>query len=166
MFTELTEYRLYEDLRRGWRVVHPNLEQVGCCRSSTEDWRSSAGATSWPSFTRGSPVQHRKTRMASARRHPRLSSGASSPFGRGCWRRPFQQQLRRRAEQHLNEFWGLDPDYDELRQANGFVRPGSSSRQAEGFGLGERSLIGRFLRTRLEVSRAYGQCSTAFWTSW
>jgi hypothetical protein len=29
VFTDLTEYRLYEDLRRGWRVVHPNLEQVG-----------------------------------------------------------------------------------------------------------------------------------------
>src|SRR5581483_7924147 len=32
VFTDLTEYRLYEDLRRGWRVVHPNLEQVGLLR--------------------------------------------------------------------------------------------------------------------------------------
>src|SRR5208282_4046870 len=31
-FTELTEYRLYEDLRRGWRVVQPNLEQLGLLR--------------------------------------------------------------------------------------------------------------------------------------
>ena len=31
-FTELTEYRLYEDLRRGWRVVQPNLENVGLLR--------------------------------------------------------------------------------------------------------------------------------------
>jgi hypothetical protein len=23
------EYRLYEDLRRGWRIVQPNLEQCG-----------------------------------------------------------------------------------------------------------------------------------------
>jgi len=29
VFMELTEYRLYEDLRRGWRVVQPNLEHVG-----------------------------------------------------------------------------------------------------------------------------------------
>ncbi len=28
-FTELTEYRLYEDLRRGWRVLQPNLEELG-----------------------------------------------------------------------------------------------------------------------------------------
>ena len=28
-FQELIEYRLYEDLRRGWRIVQPNLEQCG-----------------------------------------------------------------------------------------------------------------------------------------
>ncbi|AFY96847.1 DEAD/DEAH box helicase [Chamaesiphon minutus] len=28
-FTQLIEYRLYEDLRRGWRIVQPNLEQSG-----------------------------------------------------------------------------------------------------------------------------------------
>ncbi len=31
-FTDLTECRLYEDLRRGWRVVQPNLEHVGLLR--------------------------------------------------------------------------------------------------------------------------------------
>ena len=28
-FRDLIEYRLYEDLRRGWRIVQPNLEQSG-----------------------------------------------------------------------------------------------------------------------------------------
>ena len=28
-FIQLIEYRLYEDLRRGWRIVQPNLEQCG-----------------------------------------------------------------------------------------------------------------------------------------
>src|SRR5437870_8756016 len=28
-FQRLLEYRLYEDLRRGWRVAQPNLEQCG-----------------------------------------------------------------------------------------------------------------------------------------
>jgi len=32
VFVELTEYRIYEDLRRGWRVVQPNLENVGLLR--------------------------------------------------------------------------------------------------------------------------------------
>ena len=29
VFRKLIEYRLYEDLRRGWRIVQPNLEQCG-----------------------------------------------------------------------------------------------------------------------------------------
>src|SRR5690606_34982334 len=31
------EYRIYEDLRRGWRVVQPNLEQAGLMRIMYED---------------------------------------------------------------------------------------------------------------------------------
>ena len=63
-----------------------------------------------------------------------------------------QQQIRRRAEQHLNEFWGLDPELNELRSANRFVRPGRSPRQIEGFSLNELSAIGKFLRQRLDLS--------------
>ncbi|MCS6884174.1 MAG: DUF1998 domain-containing protein [Acidobacteriota bacterium] len=65
----------------------------------------------------------------------------------------FQQQLRRRAEQYLNEFWGLDPDYDELRPANQFLLEGKSPREVEGLKLGERSLIGRFLLARLKLDK-------------
>ncbi|GBD35946.1 hypothetical protein HRbin36_01062 [bacterium HR36] len=63
----------------------------------------------------------------------------------------FQQQLRRRAEQYLNEFWGLDPDYDVLRPGNRFVRPGLSSRLLDGFSLGAQGRIGRFLCAQLGV---------------
>ena len=63
----------------------------------------------------------------------------------------FQQQLRRRSEQHLNDFWGLDPEANELRQAQRFVRLGRSPRFAEGFSLGERSALGRLLRARLRL---------------
>ena len=63
-----------------------------------------------------------------------------------------QQQIRRRAEQHLNEFWGLDPELNELRSANRFVRQGRSPRQIEGFSLSELSAIGKLLRQRLDLS--------------
>src|SRR5436853_6335521 len=69
-----------------------------------------------------------------------------------CLQETTQQQMRRRAEQHLNEFWGLDPDINELRTANRFVRLGRSPRAAEGFSLNERSTLGRFLRQRLGLS--------------
>jgi ATP-dependent helicase YprA (DUF1998 family) len=150
-FTDLTEYRLYEDLRRGWRVVHPNLEQVGLlkvgyrgleelCKSGDlaplHPWFAHAAPQDRASLLR--PVLDQFRRKLAIRAH--------------VLEEPFQQQLRRRAEQYLNEFWGLDPEYDELRRANRFVRPGRSSRPVEGFGLGERSLIGRYLTTRLGVS--------------
>jgi hypothetical protein len=41
-----------------------------------------------------------------------------------------------------------------LRPGERFVRLGRSTRQAEGFSLGERSLIGRFLCKRLEIEKA------------
>ena len=35
-FQDLIQYRIYEDLRRAWRVVHPNLEQCGLLRIEYE----------------------------------------------------------------------------------------------------------------------------------
>jgi hypothetical protein len=63
-----------------------------------------------------------------------------------------QQQIRRRADANLNEFWGLDPELNELRPANRFVRWGQSARLVDGFSLSELSAIGRFLRQRLDLN--------------
>ena len=69
-----------------------------------------------------------------------------------CLQEMRQQQIRRRSEQHLNEFWGLDPDVNELRPANQFVRPGQSARAVDGFSVSELSTIGKLLRQRLGLS--------------
>ena len=37
VFQQLIEYRLYEDLRRGWRIVQPNLEQCGLLEIEYDD---------------------------------------------------------------------------------------------------------------------------------
>ena len=71
-----------------------------------------------------------------------------------CLQETNQQQIRRRSEQHLNEFWGLDETGAELRTANRFVREGASQRLAEGFSLGERSKLGRFLSGELGLDAA------------
>jgi len=151
VFTELTEYRLYEDLRRGWRVVHPNLEQVGLLkveyRGLDDLCQSAELAELHPGFAQASPEERARLLRAMLDQFRRKLAIRARVL-----EEQFQQQLRRRAEQYLNEFWGLDPEHDELRRANRFVRLGRSARQVEGFGLGERSLIGRFLRTRLGVS--------------
>ena len=151
VFTELTEYRLYEDLRRGWRIVHPNLEQVGLLRIEYRglqelcDGEELAQVHPW--FARSTPAERQRLLRAILDQFRRKLAIRAKVLEESC-----QQQLRRSAEQYLNEFWGLDPSFDELRQANRFLRPGRSTRLADGFSLGERSLIGRFLCAQLGVS--------------
>ncbi len=151
VFTELTEYRLYEDLRRGWRVVQPNLEHVGLLRvgyrglealcSDDARWAFSPAVASLSAgereiLTRAVLDQFRGKLAISSR----------------CLQETPQQQIRRRSEQHLNEYWGVDPDINELRTANRFVRLGQSQRAVDGFSLSDRSAIGKFLRGRLGLN--------------
>jgi Lhr-like helicase len=151
VFTELTEYRLYEDLRRGWRVVQPNLEHVGLLRvgyrgletlcADNARWQFHMLAAAMPAAERETVV---RAVLDQFRRKLAISCR--------CLQETTQQQIRRRAEQHLNEFWGLDPYINELRTAERYVRPGQSTRAADGFSLSERSAIGKFLRVRFNLS--------------
>ncbi|MCS6948436.1 MAG: DEAD/DEAH box helicase, partial [Steroidobacteraceae bacterium] len=150
VFTELTEYRLYEDLRRGWRVVQPNLEQVGLLRVGYRGLDALCNDESrWqfhPAIAGAAPAERQlivRALLDQFRRKLALNARVL--------RETDQQQLRRRCEQHLNDFWGLDPDLNELRTATRFVRLGRSRRTADGFSLTERSVLGRFLRSRLEL---------------
>ena len=145
-FTDVTEYRIYEDLRRGWRVVQPNLEEVGLLRIGYRGLEALARDDARWAF-------HPAAARAPAEREYALRTVLDQ------FRRKFaiagrrlqetaQQQMRRRAEQHLNAFWGLDPEINELRVARTFARSGRSAPRRETFGLGERSAVGRFLRQR------------------
>ena len=150
-FTELTEYRLLEDLRRGWRVVQPNLEELGLLtiayRGLEELCATEAVWSFSPALVAKTPAERSDLVRALLNQFRRkLALNAS------LLQEQTQGQLRRRSEQHLNEFWGLDPDGSELRTANCFVLLGASSRAVEGFSLGPRSTIGRFLRHQLALS--------------
>jgi ATP-dependent helicase YprA (DUF1998 family) len=150
VYTELTEYRLYEDLRRGWRVVQPNLENVGLLRvgyrgldalcSNDANWRFNLTVATLSASERERLI---RVVLDQFRRHLAIEAR--------CLRETTQQQIRRRAEQHLNEFWGLDESGAELRQANRFVRLGQSNRAADGFSLNIRSKLGRFIAQQLEL---------------
>jgi ATP-dependent helicase YprA (DUF1998 family) len=156
-FTELTEYRLYEDLRRGWRVSQPNLEQVGLlrmdyrgfediCREPTL-WQSDPRLAQVPEADRAVVV---RAVLDQFRRKLAINARVLQDQA--------QQLLRRRAAQYLNDFWGLDPDVDELRRAQWFVRPGRSARSVDGLSLGPQSALGRFLCARLGLDpQAYNR---------
>jgi len=150
VFTDVTEYRLYEDLRRGWRVIQPTLEHVGLLRvgyRGLEELASNDTHWGFHSSVAALPAERREVLVRAVLDRFRHKLAISSKV----LEETFQQQLRRRSEQHLNDFWGLDPEANELRQAQRFVRLGRSPRFAEGFSLGERSALGRLLRARLRL---------------
>ena len=155
VFVELTEYRIYEDLRRGWRVVQPNLENVGLLRvgyrgletlcADNARWQFHPGIAALTETERETLIrafldQFRRKLAIAAR----------------CLQETNQQQIRRRSEQHLNEFWGLDETGAELRTANRFMREGQSQRipADNPFSLGERSKLGRYLSSELGLDSA------------
>ncbi len=151
VFTELTEYRLYEDLRRGWRVVQPNLEHVGLLRVGYRGLealcRDEARWQFHPSIGGADPAERQLiVRAVLDQFRRKLAINAR------VLRETDQQQVRRRCEQHLNEFWGLDLEVNELRTATRFVRLGRSPRAADAFSLSARSAVGRFLRARLGLT--------------
>ena len=152
-FTDLSEYRLYEDLRRGWRFTQPNLEQVGLLRIDYAGLGALCDdGTLWsfhPQLASWTPNERLRLAHTVLDHFRRKRAIAAS-----CLQETTQQQLRRRADQHLNEYWGLDPETNELRPSERFVLLGQSNRVVDAFSLGERSALGVYLRRQLQLSTA------------
>ncbi len=143
-FVELTEYRLYEDLRRGWRVIQPTLEDVGLLQIDYLGIRElCADDSQWAFHSTLLEMQpeERKWFMRAVLNHFRRRLAINAR----CLQRERQDQIRRKAEQLLNDFWGLDETGVELRPASRFVRHGRSERQVNSFSMGPRSKLGSFL---------------------
>jgi Lhr-like helicase len=147
-FSELTEYRLYEDLRRGWRFTQPNLEGVGLLRvgyrglsglcADAPQWSFHPAMANLPAGDREIIV---RAILDQFRRKLAISVH--------CLDETEQQQIRRRAEQSLNEYWGIDPEGGGMRSAARYARFGDARRPLDAFSLGIRSTLGRFLTKRL-----------------
>ncbi len=151
VFRDLTEYRLYADLRRGWRVLQPNLEDVGLLRIEYDGVEEACGRDElWrevPVLSAGPPERRAKVVRAVLDHFRKRLAIEARPLNRSE-----QQQLVRRAEQLLNEFWGVDPETEFLREATWFVRqtgPGELPGQGTFYRLSSRSLLGRYLRDEL-----------------
>ncbi len=153
VFTELTEYRLYEDQRRGWRVVQPNLEQVGLLRMRYRGLEE---------LCRDHDAWQFNDKMAelAAEQREALIRPILDLFRRKLaicakvLQEESQKRLRRRAGEMLNDFWGLDPDVEELWPAERFVRLGQSARPIDGLRMSANSILGRFLCAQLQCDRS------------
>ena len=147
-FRDLVEYRIYEDLRRTWRVVHPNLEQCGLlkveydglerCASRDELW---AGLPDMAALIPQQRIELLTPMLDFARK--KLAIHAES------LREIYQQQLRQRVNQVINERWCFDDSEERLRSADRLILPDQTSGRISGISLGGRSLLGRYLRRKL-----------------
>jgi Lhr-like helicase len=149
-FTDLMEYRLYEDLRRERLIVVPDLEEVALLRieyrglkelcEQDAQWQATF-SLAWLD------AQQREKLLRPILDFFRHKMAIEAKF----LQEEEQRRLLRRCEQELNEFWGVDPAAGELRPATCFVLPGESPREVEGFRLTLKSAIGRFLQASLNV---------------
>lgn len=147
-FCELVEYRLYEDLRRGWRVVQPNLEQCGLLRIDYEGLAELAKRTAaW----RGVALMET---LDAAGREALLRTildemRRQSTIDVACLKRGTpQEELKRRAREYLGEQWAFGEE-ERLRYASFFVLPGEDRNRGD-FSLSDRSVIGRWLKGLLK----------------
>ncbi|WP_322508998.1 DEAD/DEAH box helicase [Anaerolinea sp.] len=150
-FTDLTEYRLYEDLRRGWRVLQPNLEELGLLRIEYRGLEDVCTREDlWgdhPAFSALEP-QKRFTLVRTVLDYFRRNRALNAKI----YEEQQRTQLRRRCEQNLNEFWGVDSGEQELNPAEFFVLRGNSNHPVKGKSLGERSTLGRYFIKALQIS--------------
>jgi hypothetical protein len=151
-FGDLTEYRLYEDLRREWRYTQPNLETLGLLRIEYEGLRElcndeSAWACLEP-FARLTPDAREGVLRAvlDLFRH-KFALNAESLKAEKL------RELSKRCTQELNEHWGIDPDADDLIEARVLVLERVDERLPAPVGalLSARSKIGRYLRQQLGI---------------
>ncbi|MCS6991177.1 MAG: DEAD/DEAH box helicase, partial [Chitinophagales bacterium] len=151
-FRQLTEYRLFEDLRRGWRFVQPNLEQVGLLHITFHGLEHLCSTERhWENIRelRDKKPEERETIIRAILNHFRRKLAINT----ACLQERNQQQIRRRAEQNLNEFWGIDPNVNELQPGRYFLRHRVGNwNYAQSFSLSETSVIGKYLRRELGLT--------------
>jgi len=161
--TEFVEYRIYEDLRRGWRVVQPNLEQAGLMRI---DYEGLAEECAVESLWQGHPI------LASAA--PEERAWVSRVFldhlrrelalSADCLKPHEQQQLVRSVNQALKYPWrfgGEEENDEELREAAWFVLPGGPGKESRyTLSLAPNTALGGFLRSQRAWPSLRGRMST------
>ncbi|MCS7089195.1 MAG: DEAD/DEAH box helicase [Limisphaera sp.] len=141
-FQELVEYRLYEDLRRGWRVIQPNLEQCGLLRIDYEGLDQLAARQDlWRNvpllnvLTADQRCEILRTLLDEMRRQLAIEVD--------CLRPQHQEEFRRRVTEHLDERWAFEPE-EPLRSASTYVLPGEYQRDTDN-SLSSRTACGRWL---------------------
>lgn len=146
-FKEYLEYRLYEDLRRGWRVVQPNLEQCGLLR---------IGYDGLEELCRDEAIWRRPVlREAGADRRLKVIRAFLDylrhelAIDARVLEAQEQERMRRRVRQELREPWTFE-DEGGLEKSRYFIVPPDRRQEEEPLerSLGPMSALGRYLSAR------------------
>jgi ATP-dependent helicase YprA (DUF1998 family) len=142
-FTEYVEYRIFHDLRRGWRVVQPNLEQCGLLNitypalmdvcQQDQHWQADAV------LARASHDNRLRVSKAFLN-HLRFSLAIDAR----CFQGINHEAIKRRVNATLKDPWRFDDD-EILVEGKWFAW---GSRQRGDASLSEKSVLGKYLRSK------------------
>lgn len=140
----LIEYRIYEDLRRGWRITQPNLEQAGLLHIDYDGVAELANQTAlWRNHAllAATTPTDRERVMRIMLDYMRSDLAINAP----CLDEQEQKRMRTSIAALLTANWQLEEG--ELALAERFVVPArDGTSPANGKSLGAGSALGRFLR--------------------
>ncbi len=145
-FRKLIEYRLYEDLRRGWRIVQPNLEQCGLLAIEYDGLQQACSEIElWqkhrhPILLQATP-QERFTASLALLNQLRRELAVDAIL----LQHDQQDQLKSDIFQAIKEPWVFDEN-EQLHKATWATTKGGSNEKAK-VKLTPKSKIGRFLRS-------------------
>ena len=145
--TAYLEYRIFEDLRRGWRVTQPNLEQCALLRVDYLDLHElCADEVPWaahPILTRTSPAQ-RELVIRAMLEYMRRELAIDAP----CLDPERQPELIKRVSAALKEPWAFaEEETRDLRRATRFLVPSDEPVPPGARSFSGRGQLGRFLRS-------------------
>lgn len=146
IFRKLIEYRLYEDLRRGWRIVQPNLEQCGLLVIEYDGLEEAcADIALWQ--------KHRHQVLLQATPQERLIAAQtllnllrrSLAINAPLLQQEKREQLKSEVIPVIKQTWAFDEN-EQLHQATWATTVSGNNDRAK-LKLTSRSQIGRFLRS-------------------
>ncbi|MBE9053240.1 DEAD/DEAH box helicase [Nostocales cyanobacterium LEGE 11386] len=146
IFRKLIEYRLYEDLRRGWRIVQPNLEQCGLLIIEYDGLREACADNAlWQ--------KHRHSVLLQATPEERFIAAQtllnllrrSLAINAPLLQPDTLQQFKNEVIPVIKEPWSFEEN-EQLHQASWATTASGNNEKAK-LKLTSRSQIGRFLRS-------------------
>jgi very-short-patch-repair endonuclease len=142
------EYRLYADLKRGWRVTMPNLEQVGLLEVRYADLAEiAADEDTWqgkhPALVEAAPALRAELARIALDEMRRVLA-----IDVDCLTEEGYERLQRQSRQHLRDPW-LITDTDRMETVGvAYPRSGTAGGARSDLNLTGRSAFGRYLRRK------------------